>query len=174
MSFSSSQVFLLLGIVLVALAFVTFPTKAMIQAQPGDEDDYMIGWLFAPIIGIWGFAAITLGLVQSSIPKRKAESYLLFIVAVVCVALTYAAYLAVAFGSGLIASVGRGELFFWLYFCLVLAPSLVTIGFTVKFFKAGDKPVFSVGKKVKVATLFLLVATPLLYTFALLVYLNVL
>jgi hypothetical protein len=171
---TSSQIFTIIGAVLIFLALVTFPTKVMIQAQPGDEDDYMIGWLFAPIIGVFGLAAVALGLAQTSMPKRSVESYLLFFMLVVSVGLVYGGYLAVAFGSGLIMSAGRGEPFFWIYFGLVLAPSLIIIGLTAKFLKAMDRPVFLINKKVKAATLFLLVAVPLTYTCVLLAYLNVL
>ncbi len=169
----SSQLFTLAGVVLVVLAFVTFPTKVMLQAQSGDEDDFLVGWLLSPIIGVWGLAAINLGFVQSSMPRRKAESYLLFILSLVCMALAYGAYLAVVFGSGLISSVGRGEPFFLLFFGLVLVSSLVTIASSVKFFKAGDKQVFLVSKRAKAATLLSMVAVPLVYTGILLTYLNV-
>ncbi len=169
----SSQLFTLAGVVLVVLAFVTFPTKVMLQAQPGDEDDYMVGWLFSPIIGVWGLVAVTLGIVQSSMPRRKAESYLLFILSVVCVALTYGAYLAVVFGSGLTMSVGKGEPFFLLFFVLVIVPSLVTIVSTVKFLKTEDRQIFLVSKRAKAATLLSLVAVPWVYTGILLAYLNV-
>ena len=71
-----------------------------------------IGWLFAPIIGIYGLASVVLGLVHSSILKRTVELYLVPILAVVSVGLAYAVYMVVVFGSGIIQSVGRGEPFF--------------------------------------------------------------
>ena len=98
-SFASFRVFLYLGIGLVVLAVATFPMKIPIQAQPGDVDYFIIGWLFAPIIGIWGLASIVLGLVQSSMPKRRIESYLLPLLVMVSVGLAYAAYLVIVFGT---------------------------------------------------------------------------
>jgi hypothetical protein len=110
--FSRSRSFLYLGIALVGLALVTFPMRIPIQAQPMDVDYYSMGWLFAPIIGMWGLASTVLGLVEMSWPKRRIESYLIPILAIVSVGLAYAAYLAIVFGSGIIRSVGRGEPFF--------------------------------------------------------------
>jgi len=164
--------FLLLGIALVVLAFAAFPTRVSIQAQPGDEDYYTVGWLFAPIIGVWGLASVTLGLVQSSMPRRSIEPYLLFILAVVCIGLSFAAYTAVVFGSGIIYSVGRGEPFFWLYFGLVLAPSLITISSTVKFLKAKEKTSTLMSNKVRAAAFVLLAAVPLTYWIGFATYLN--
>jgi hypothetical protein len=165
--------FLYLGIALVVLAVVTFPTRIPIQAQPMDVDYYGIGWLFAPIIGVWGLASIVLGLVQSSSPKRKIESYLLPMLAVVSVSLAYAAYLAVVFGSGIIRSVGKGEPFWWLYFGLVLAPSLLIYASAIKFLRSKEKIDFLANKKVRATTFVVLAAVPLSYTaiFLLLMYL---
>lgn len=169
----SSRMFLYLGIALVVLAFVTFPTRIPIQAQPMDVDYYSVGWAFAPIIGIWEFASIVLGLVQSSSPKRKIESYLLPVLAVVSVSLAYAAYLAVVFGSGIISSVGKGEPFFWLYFGFVLAPSLLIYTSAIKFLRSKEKTDFLGNQKVRAATFVILAAVPLSYAavFLLLMYL---
>lgn len=173
-SFTSSRVFLLLGIGLVALAIVSFPTRVTFgdRGALGGSEDYNVGWLFAPIIGVWGLASIALSLVQSSMPKRRAETYLLFIDAVVCVGLAFATFMVVVFGSGIITSVGRGEPFFWLYFGLVLAPSLIILASTVKFLKAGEKTIFQVRKRAKAAVFVVLAAVPLIYSFAFLAYAN--
>jgi hypothetical protein len=164
--------FLYLGIALVVLAVVTFPMKIPIQEQPMDVDYYGIGWLFAPIIGIWGLASIVLGLVQSSSPKRKIESYMLPLLAVVSISLAYAAYLAVVFGSGIIRSVGKGEPFFWLYFGLVLAPSLLIYASAIKFLRSKERIDFLTNRRVRAAVFVVLAAVPLLYTaiFFLLMY----
>lgn len=105
------RMFLYLGIALVVLAVVTFPTRIPIQAQPKDVDYVSVGWLFAPIIGIWGLASAVLGLVQSSSSKTKIASYLLPILVIITVGLAYATYLVVVFGLGIIRSFGRGEPF---------------------------------------------------------------
>ncbi len=170
---SSTRIFMLVGIALVILAFATFPTKVIIYSQPADADGYNIGWLFSPIIGVWGLAVVALGLVQSAMPKRKAENYLLFVSAVICVGLAYASYLAVLFGSGIFASVGRGEPLFLVYFAMVLAPSIVVLGSTAKYLKSKEKSSFVASGKVRTAALTALVAVPLTYTFVLLSLLNV-
>jgi hypothetical protein len=159
-----SSMFLYLGIALILLAVVSLPIRIPIQAQPGDVDYFSMGWLFAPIIGVWGLASTVLGLVLSSKPKRKIESYLSLILAVVTVSLAYAAYLVIVFGSGIISSVGRGEPFFWVYFSLVLAPSLLIYAYSIRFLKSKERLDFLTNQKVRLATFITLVAVPLSYT----------
>jgi hypothetical protein len=171
--FIGSRMFHYLGIALIALAVFIFPMRIPIEAQPGDVDYFGIGWLFAPIIGVWGLASTVLGLVQSSQPKRKIESYLLLILAVVTVSLAYAAYLVTVFGSGIISSVGRGEPFFWVYFGLVLAPSLLIYACSFRFLGSKESIDFLTNQKLRFVTFVALGAVPLSYTaiFLLLMYL---
>ena len=171
--FTSSRMFLYLGISLVVLAFVTFPMKIPIQAQPGDVDYFGVGWLFAPIIGIWGLTSIVFGLLQSSLTKRTIESYLIPVLVVVTVGLGYASYMVSVFGLGIIRSVGRGDPFWLLYFGLVLAPSLLIYVASIKFLKSEDRIDFLTKHSTKVATFSILAAVPILYTsiFLLLIYL---
>ena len=168
-----SSMFVYLGIALILLAVVSLPMKIPVQAQPGDVEFFSIGWLFAPIIGVWGLASTVLGLVQSSQPERKIESYLLLVLAVVTVSLAYAAYTVVVFGSGIIRSVGRGEPFFWVYFSLVLAPSLLIYTSSIRFLKSKERLDFLANQKVRIAMLVTLATVPLSYTaiFFLLMYL---
>jgi hypothetical protein len=175
-SFTSSRVFLLLGIALVVIAFVAFPTRVEFgdRGELAGSEHYNVGWLFSPIIGVWGLASIALGLVQSSLPRRNVESYLLFILAVVAVGLSFAGYMAVFYGSGIVASVGRGEPFFWVYFSLVLAPSLIIMASTVKFLKAGENANFLTSKKVRAILLVTLATVPLAYSIVFLAILNLL
>ena len=70
--FKSSRLFLYLGLGLVFLALVTFPTTVMIKVQPGDIDDVSIGWLFAPIIGAWGLASVSLGITEAFRSRKEA------------------------------------------------------------------------------------------------------
>jgi len=157
--------FLYLGIALVVLAVATFPMKIPIQAQPGDVDYFGIGWLFAPIIGIWGFASIVFGLLQSSSPKRTIESYLLPVMALVTVGLAYATYMVIFFGSGIISSAGRGEPFWWLYFLMVLVPSLLIYASATKFLRSKAPIDLLASQEARIATFVILAAVPLLYTF---------
>ncbi len=172
--FTSSRMFLYLGLLLIVLAVVTLPTKIPLQAQPMDVDYYTVGWLFAPIIGVWGLASVVLGLVGISAPKSRITTYLSVILVVVTVGLAYASYLAAVFGTGIIRSVGQGEPFWWLYFGLVLAPSALIYASAFKFFKAKEKTEILVNKKVKTAALVVLPAVPLSYTTIFLLLLQVL
>ncbi len=165
--------FLYLGIALVALAVVAFPTRIPLQAQPRDVDYYSIGWLFAPIIGIWGLASLVLGLVQSSSSKTRIASYLLPVLATVTVGLAYASYMVVVFGFGIIRSVGRGEPFWWLCFGLVLAPAVLVYASALKFLKSDYRADFLNKPKARVAVFAGLAIVPLTYSavFLLLIYL---
>lgn len=168
-----SSLFLYLGIALILLAFLGIPMRIPIQAQTGDIDYFSIGWLFAPTLGVWGLTSTVLGLVQCSQPKRKIESYLLLILVVVTGSLAYAAYLVIAFGSGIIRSVGRGEPFFWVYFSLVLAPSLLIYVSSIRFIRSKERLDFLANQRVRNATFIALAAVPLSYTavFLLMIYL---
>jgi hypothetical protein len=165
--------FLYLGIALILLAVVSLSIRIPIQGQPGDVEYFSMGWLFAPIIGVWGLASTVLGLVQSSKPRKKIESYLSFILAVVTLGLAYAAYLVIVFGSGIISSVGRGEPFFWVYFSLVLAPSLLIYAYSIRFLRSKERLDFLANQKVRIATFITLAVVPLSYTtiFLLMMYL---
>jgi hypothetical protein len=168
-----SSMFLYLGIALILLAVFSLSIRIPVKGQPGDVDYFSMGWLFAPIIGVWGLASAVLGLVQSSRPKRRIESYLSLILAVVTVSLAYAAYSVIVFGSGIIHSVGRGEPFFWVYFSLVLAPSLLIYACSIRFLRSKGRLDFLANQKVRIATFAVLAAVPLSYTaiFLLLMYL---
>jgi hypothetical protein len=171
--FIGSRMFLYLGTALIALAVLAFPIRMSIEAQPMTFEYFSIGWLFAPILGVWGLASTVLGLVQSSQSKRKIESYLLLILAVATVSLAYAAYLVIVFGSGIVSSFGRGEPFFWVYFSLVLAPSLLIYASSIMFMGSKNRLAFLANRRVRITTFVALAAVPLLYTviFLLLIYL---
>lgn len=172
----SSRAFLLLGLTLVTLAFIAFPTRVKLtdQGAIGGSEHYNVGWLFAPIIGVWGLASVALGLIQSSMSKRRVEYYLLLILVVVCTGLAFAGFMAIVYGSGIVMSVGRGEPLFLVYFGLVLVPSSIIMISTARFMKMGGKANLLVNKKVRSAVLFFLAAAPLTYSFIFLTYANLL
>jgi hypothetical protein len=167
--------FVYLGVALVVLAVVTFPARVMLHAQAADSDYYGVGWLFAPIIGVWGLASLVLGLVQSSQPKSKVEAYLLPISVVLFVGFAFAAFMAAVYGVGIVRSVGHGEPFWLIYFGFVLGPSLIAGASTYKYLKSKEKENrLLLDKKVRAVTFVLLAAVPLLYSTFLLNYLNLL
>lgn len=140
-----------------------------------DYEYFSVGWLFAPIIGFWGLASVALGLVQSSAPKRKIESYLLPVSTVVCVSLTFVAYMMFVFGSGIVSSAGRGEPFWWIYFVFILIPSLLVIASTLKYVKSKtESGAVWASTKVKIVAFIVLAMVPLSYSAVLLFYFRVL
>jgi len=175
-AFTSSSIFMLLGIALFVTALVTFPTRVEFvdQQAPGHSEQYGVGWLFSPIIGVWGLASFALGLVQSPKPGWAAAHLLVFLSVLVCVGFAFAVYMVIFYGFGIVASVGRGEPLFLLYFALVLVPSVIVLASTTKFFRAGEKPIFQVSRKVKAAVFVLLAALPLTYSIAFLAYIHLL
>lgn len=174
--FTSSTIFLVLGIALFVLALFSFPTRVEFvdQQELGHSEHYNIGWLFAPIIGVWGLASLALGLVQSTKPKWRVAPLLLLLSALVCVGLSFAFYMVIFYGLGIVSSVGRGEPLFLLYFGLVLTPSIIILTSTVKFLKAGEKAIFQVRAKVKAAVFVVLAAVPLTYSIVFLAYIYLL
>ncbi len=161
--FTSSRLFLGLGIALVVLAVAIFPVQIPIQAQPMDVDYYGVGWLLAPIIGVWGLASIVLGLVQSASPRQQIEYYLYPLVAFISISLIYALYMAFAFGSGLISRFNHFDPFWWLYFGLILAPSLLIYVAAFKYMRTHKQPKFLENKKVRAAMFAVLAVVPLSY-----------
>ena len=174
--FACSNVFLILGIALFVLALITFPTRVEFvdQQAPGHTEHYTVGWLFAPIIGVWGIASLALGLVQSSGPRWAVARLLLFLSLLVCVGLIFASYMVVFYGLGIFVSVGRGEPFFLLYFGLVLVPSIIILASTIKFLRAEERAIFQVSKKVKAAVFAVIAVVPLTYSIAFLAYIYLL
>ncbi len=174
--FTDSRAFLLLGLVLIVLAFIAFPTRVEFgdQGAIGGSEHYNVGWLFAPVIGVWGLAGVSLGLIQSSMPKQHIEYCLLLILVVVCTGLAFASFMAIVYGSGIVMSVGRGEPLFLIYFGLVLIPSSIIMTSTVRFMKMAVRTDFLINKKVKAAVFFLLAAVPLTYSLVFLSYTNLL
>ncbi len=169
MSFNS---FMILGVALCILALASFPTGIELadQGEIGGSEHYNVGWLFAPIVGVWGLASLAVGLVQHPKTKRSLAPLLLFITTLVCIGLLFGFYMVVFYGLGIIASVGKGEPFFLLYFGLVLAPSIVVLTSTLKFLKAGERAIFQVGKKAKLVAFAVLATVPLSYSIVFLAF----
>jgi hypothetical protein len=173
--FTSSRLFLYFGIALVVLAVTAFPTRVVLHAQAADGDYYGVGWLFAPIIGIWGLAGVFLGLAQSPMPKKRIEGYLLPLFIVVCVGLAYATHMVFMFGTGIVVSAGHGEPFWWIYFAMTLAPSALIFGVTAMFHEAKPKlDSILEKKKIKMGLFAAVSAAPLIYSIALLLFLRLL
>jgi hypothetical protein len=160
----------------MVLAVVSFPTRVEFadQGEVGGSEHFNVGWLFAPIIGAWGLASLALGLVQSTRERSRVERLLLLLSAIVCIGLAFAFCMAVAFGLGIVASVGRGEPLFLLYLGLVLAPSIIILTSTFKFLRAGEKAIFQVRGKVKAAVFAVFAAVPLTYSIAFLAIIHLL
>jgi len=55
-----------------------FSSQVIIPVQPRDFNDVGIGWLFAPIIGVWGLASMALGITHSSLSKKTALPFACF------------------------------------------------------------------------------------------------
>ncbi len=170
---SSPRLFLILGIVLIVAAIIVFPARIPLHDQQADENYYGVGWLFAPILGVWGLSGVILGLVHSSISKRKIESYLMPLLVIVCAGLAYAAYMVLMFGTGIVASAGRDEPFWWVYFLLMLTPNVITLAVAAMFYGAKSKLDETFKKRnVKVSLFAAVLASPVAYSVALTIFLR--
>jgi hypothetical protein len=127
---ANSRQFYLLGFVLILVSLITFPIEIPLAAQQIDYDYYGVGWLFAPIIGFWGLASLTLGLMQSDISKSKVKVFLTPILVLIVSGLLF---------SGWMLIITRLNAFWGLYFSMCLIPSLLTISLTILFFRSEQK-----------------------------------
>ncbi|MFB3888879.1 MAG: hypothetical protein ACE14S_05260 [Candidatus Bathyarchaeia archaeon] len=170
--FTSSRVFLILGVALLVLAAVSFPTRIVVgdMAEPMGYDKVNVGWLFAPVVGVWGLASLVMGLAQSSAPRSRVEPFLLLILALVSAGAAYAGYLAFAFGTPLLHL--AAEPFFWLYFTLCLVPAIVVYVFGFRYFRAKERGELLARKKTKVMAFAATLTVPVSYFAAMLFYLN--
>ncbi len=175
--FTSSRLFFLLGLGLVILAFGTFPMRTAIldHAVAGGVEYFRVGWLFTPVILVWGLVSLILGLVQSC--SRKAETLLLIIDAFVLVMLAFGLSFAVimaAFYGSVIAST-LAEPFWWLYLTLTLVPCGLVLAFSAMFYRKREKMDLMLSKwKVKAASFAAVSSVPLVYFAGLLFYLKLL
>lgn len=152
----SSRLFLYLGLGLVFLALVTFPTRVMIQVQPGDFDDVGVGWLFAPIIGVWGLASVALGITEAFLSRKKVLLCLLPVFALIYIGLGFASWMVMAYG----------ENWFWrVYFGLLLFPCLIANTAGILYLTKKEKLAHTLkNQRTRIITFIALIAVPLLYT----------
>ncbi len=156
----SSRLFLYIGLGLVVLAILAFPIKArFIGETPGASETYGIGWLFAPVIGMFGFAGIILGLAQS--PKSHAVYFLLVLV-IMYAGLGFAGWMAVVYATPLWQMKNP---FWWAYFFLFLIPTAIsTVTFILRCTKKDSLQKALSNKKIKLALGCLLVLIPILFS----------
>jgi hypothetical protein len=154
--FESSRLFLYLGLGLVFLALITFPTNVMIQIQQGDFDDVSIGWLFAPIIGAWGLASVTLGITEAFMSRKEALLCLLPVFAFIYIGLGFASWMVTVYG----------ESWFWrVYFGLLLFPCLIANTAAILYFAKKEKFAHALkNQRTRSLAFIALIAVPLLYT----------
>ena len=132
-----------------------------------DSDYYGIGWLFAPIIGMWGLTSAVLGLVQSSTQREKTRTCLLLFMGLVFIVLGFAGWMAISYGIG-----SAGNPFWLVYFAMFLIPSSIIYVASYSFFRNKKRftGVFSSQKRI-ITVFSILIIVPLVYTVALLLQL---
>ena len=152
----SPRLFLYLGVGLVFLALATFPTTVMIQVQPVDVETVGVGWLFAPIIGAWGLASVSLGIIETVLSKKYAVLCFLPVFVLFYIGLGFASWMVMANGAS----------WFWrFFFGLTLFPCLIanTAGFL--YFTKKEKLADALkNQRTRILAFTALIAVPLLYT----------
>ncbi len=158
--FKSSRLFLYFGLVLVFIAIVSFTTTTKFSLGAG-FNTYGTGWLFAPVIGVWGLASLALWIMTSASSKEDVVSHLLPLFALMCTGLAFATWMAIGFN----ASPNDANFFWWIYFGLFLAPSVIAGVAGFLYFTRKEKLVKTLSNpKTQVVMSCLLASTPLVYT----------
>lgn len=116
---SNSRLFLYIGFGLLVLSLVFLPIKTEVNVQTADFPDYEtfnIGFLFAPVIGVWGLMSIAMGILASSWSRTKTVLSITPVFVLIYTGLAFTIWMVLAYGS---------VIFWWGYFSLFLVPSIV-------------------------------------------------
>lgn len=111
----NNSLFLFIGLALIFVAVIVFPIRANVEVEPGDVDDIGIGWLFSPIIGVWGLNSLAIGILASSLSRTKTVLSILPVFLLIYTGLAFTIWMVLVYGS---------VIFWWAYFSLFLIPSL--------------------------------------------------
>ena len=155
----SRYLFLYSGVGLILLAFLLLPMRTAVMIGI-DLDCYWTGWIFAPVIGAWGLTSVTLGITESSPPKKYALLCFLPVFVLIYIGLGFASWMVMTYGAN----------WFWrFYFGLLLFPCLIANTVGVFYFTKKEKLANILkNKRTKILMLIALIAVPLVYTATLL------
>ena len=158
---SNSHLFLYIGFGLLALSLVFLPIKSEVNVQTADFPDYEtfnIGFLFAPIIGVWGLTSIAIGILASSRSRTKTVLSIIPVFVLIYTGLAFTIWMVLAYGS---------VIFWWGYFSLFLVPSTIIAIISV-FYLLNKEVLLDALKNPKsiIAISCLIILVPLIYSIA--------
>ena len=159
-AFKSSRLFLYLGLGLVFLTLVSLPIKIKVNVQTPefpDYEDFNIGLLWAPVMGVYSLASLVLGIAESSASKHGVWLYFLPVFIFI--------YIGLAFAAGILYyPVNREYWFWWVYLGLVLIPSILAHAVVLLHFTNKEKLVKALeNPKIRIPTFVVLTAVPLIF-----------
>jgi len=117
----SPRLFLYLGFLLVLLGLVCLPAKVPVVVQPETPETELlhVGPVIAILVGSWGLPSLLLGVVESSLSKKRFLSASILVLCLANAILALSIWDAVRFW--------RGMLLQWLFsYAPLLAPCVVT------------------------------------------------
>jgi hypothetical protein len=159
------RLFLFIGFGLIIYSLVLLPITVEVDVHSSatannpavfpDYETFGIGFLFAPVVAVWGLMGIAIGTLASS--RSKTKTLLSIIpVGLICVGLAFTIWMVLRYGY---------VVFWWGYFCLFLVPSIVTIVVSVLYLLKKERLLnaFNNRKTVLVVSCFI-VSVPLLFS----------
>jgi hypothetical protein len=162
-AFKNPRLFLYLGFSLVFLTLVSLPIKIQVNVQTPefpDYEDFNIGLLLAPVIGVYGLASLALGITESSGSKQAGWLSFLPVFVFIYIGLAFAA-------SMLLYPINRQNWSWWFYLGLILVPSILAHAAVILHFaNRGKLPRTLENPKIKISIFVVLTAVPLLFAAA--------
>ena len=154
----NSRLFLYLGFGLIFLGLVCLPAKVKVVVQPEvmETELWHMGPIFAILIGVWSFPSLLLGIIESSMSKKKILSWFTLILCLASIVLVSSVWDAIRFWRSILVR--------WLLsYSPLLTPCIIAniIGF-IYFIKKAKLVKALTNLKIRVLSIILLLVIPLL------------
>jgi hypothetical protein len=146
------------GVALVVLMFAVFPLRMAIQvehAPMGETETMSIGWLFAPVIGAWGLARLAISACGNLDAGKRVFIRLL--------PAFFLLYFGCGYGLWMASLFGFSNLYWWMQFVLILAPTVMATVMVALSYIAKEKVGFLTNKTASNALVTVTAAVPVLF-----------
>lgn len=154
-----NRLFLYIGLILILLSVAIFPIQANLEAEPGDIDAIGVGWLFSPVIGIWGLTSLAIGIFASSLSRTKTVLSILPVFVLIYGGLAFTIWMVLLYGS---------VIFWWGYFSLFLIPGIIASTVSILYLLKKERLFNALSNsKIIIAISCCIVLIPLLYSLVL-------
>lgn len=143
---------------MVVLAFAVFPLRMelKVEHEPMGETETMgIGWLFAPVIGAWGLASLAISACVDLDAGKRALIRLF--------PAFFLLYVGCGYGLWMASLFGFSNLYWWMQFVLILAPTVLATVIAALSYIAKEKLGFLTNKTTSNALVGVTAAVPVLF-----------